>query len=620
MCVCLFGLAACGGPLATEELVERISPSTVMIRAKATNPVFPPTQPLPDATGLPASSDPMIGRGSGVVLEEGYIVTNAHVIEGANEIAVYLAAQPQEPRTAQVVGVSVCDDLALLKLDDMQGLTATKLERETDTQPGQEAVLLGYAAGDNLGVAPHVGTGIVTWVNPSGEQIAGKSFFKTDITVQAGDSGGPLLNRQGQVIGITTLARYASPTQNEPYVISAGYAHEVLERLKKGEGNTRLGFGLLELSTRRDPADNPATYAYFGLQPGEGGLFVTAVDSTGAAIVGMRPGDLIVRLNSQPLSSMAELCSILNAVGTSQAVPVEVLRREGGAVRLLQGMLAPGQARRPAAGAAAGPGATTVADAIGMPAPTSGPAVPPAPVLAPTAVPAPPAPTAAPTVPPPPPSLVSPQPKFDDATLQNLRAAHDARQAGYAQVVFDTFDNEGTKARWSPNDDAVGSRQLVNSTYLLSVKQPNSGNLDAWRAGPMGNNYIVELATAFASQGPRVAVGIAYDIQDNGDFSAFVIGSDGTWEVLTVANQAIVTDRYARAATDTIFGNQMPNTLRVVRLPDQSQFWINNTLVATVPAGPAAGGRVGVLATTGAEALPAPVSVIVDNLLVLQAP
>jgi hypothetical protein len=168
-------------------------------------------------------------------------------------------------------------------------------------------------------------------------------------------------------------------------------------------------------------------------------------------------------------------------------------------------------------------------------------------------------------------------------------------------------------------DDRAFARQLVYSYYLLTLKQPNLTTADIWKDRALGNNYIVELSVAFANPAAgRTSVGIVYDAQGDGQsFSTFMIGSDGTWEVVTYQNQAVVAERFLRAPTDALVPGQGTNILRVVRLPAETQLWINDVPVGKLAAGPFNGGAVGVIAFADPTAA-TPAGLIADNLLVLE--
>lgn len=262
--------------------------------------------------------------------------------------------------------------------------------------------------------------------------------------------------------------------------------------------------------------------------------------------------------------------------------------------------------------------ATGAAAAAAVTAPAATPI--PSPAALPTSVPPEPTPVlpeptpvAAPTGP------VTPLARPDDAGLQAARTDFLAARAGYREVVFDTFDNEGTKRRWSPVDDRAFARQLVFSYYQLTLKQPNLTTADIWKERALGGNYIVELSVAFADPtAGRASVGIVYDAQPDGrSFSAFLISSDGTWETVTYQDQAPVLERFVRMSTDTLAPGQGTNILRVVRTPLATQLWVNDVPVATVAPGAFNGGAIGVMAVAD-PAVAAPVSVIADNLLVLE--
>jgi hypothetical protein len=210
-------------------------------------------------------------------------------------------------------------------------------------------------------------------------------------------------------------------------------------------------------------------------------------------------------------------------------------------------------------------------------------------------------------------------PELAPAELQAARDALAAQRAGFRELFFDTFDNEATKARWTPIDDAAANRQLIYSYYQLTLKGPNSVTLDAWRERPLGPNYIVELAVALPPSG-NVAVGISFDQQpDNSGASYFTLGADGTWQLATFQNGVLVPERFARGGTRAFVAGGGTNYLRLVRSAQETIFWINDEPVARAAAGPFSGGFVGIVALGGPD-LAAPASVIADNFRLLEGP
>lgn len=588
------GLAACGAPeLSTADILTQTRRSMVMVRAE-----YRGALPLPSidqaATApqeLRALDAATLGRGTGIFLNDGYIITTAQAVEGANTRMLNISTDAGDTYPARVVGVSACDNLALLRIDPAAALTPARLGAAQATQTGDNVTVIGYG----LAMAPDDSPrALRTTITDAGEADAPLNL---ELILDTNDTSALLLNRGGEIIGMVMTRQDATSR-----AARIERVREVVEQLKQGNGNTRLGMRLWEVA----PGITP-TSAYYGAAAADGGLLVQAVGADGAAIIGVRPGDLIIRLDGRPVTTIADLCAIIAGQGAETRLPVEVLRRNGTEVQLLQGTMQipmPLDLPIPLDVVPTAPGDATAgmteSDATPEDEPAAGQAAPAASSAAPPAGP------------------VTAFPPLDPTELQNARAAFAALRAPYRQSLFDTFDNEGTKGRWTPVNDVAFSRQLVHSYYELRLNQPNLTTADIWRDPALGNDYIIELAVALNPSGAgRTAAGVIYDAQPDGNsFSAFLIGSDGTWETVTFQNQAVMPERFVRGATSAIVGGQGANILRVVRLPNETQLWVNDTPVATLTPGPFAGGVLGVMVTADSAA-GAPSGAIVDNLLVL---
>ena len=210
--------------------------------------------------------------------------------------------------------------------------------------------------------------------------------------------------------------------------------------------------------------------------------------------------------------------------------------------------------------------------------------------------------------------------ELDAGALQAAREALAAERALHQEVLFETFDSAATKTRWRPSGDAAGARELVFSYYRLALRQPGAVVSDAWADRRLGPRYIVELEVALPAGG-GAAAGITFDQQADGSgLSSFTIGADGSWQFASFQGGALVPGRYARGISAAFVKGGGTNFLRVVRLPEETQLWLNDTLVARADPGPFPGGHAGVIAVAGPEPLPQPALVIVDNFRVLEHP
>ncbi|MCG8351843.1 MAG: hypothetical protein MI924_29105, partial [Chloroflexales bacterium] len=180
--------------------------------------------------------------------------------------------------------------------------------------------------------------------------------------------------------------------------------------------------------------------------------------------------------------------------------------------------------------------------------------------------------------------------------LQATITAHDALRQQYTELMFDTFDNEATKQRWRQFDQAQVQASLRDSLYAIKFKQPGFTIYPSWVEQRLGNNYIVELDVAFATPNLPLSVGIAFDNQNQGDNVIFFeIFNNGAWQTRVYQNGALIeAASISRTVEPAIVGGDGTNQLRVVRLPDTAQLWINSRLVGAIPADLFDGGYVGI--------------------------
>jgi S1-C subfamily serine protease len=260
------------------------------------------------------------GTGSGWVLDagEGLIVTNAHVVNQGDTFRVVAGGRA---RPATVGAAAPCEDLALLRVRDVAGLETAALATGASVEQGETVVALGYGAdaapGDGVGST----TGVVSvprtaFKDPAPDVPAYPEVAQTDTALNPGNSGGPLVDLDGRVIGVNSAARTSGadgrPLQNVNYAIAIDRARRVLEQLRAGRsaGWTGLTFGY--------PSDAELRQA--GLPPG---VRVTgAIPGTPAAKSPIRPGDLLAGIGGRALggASLSAYCDLAAGLATGQQV------------------------------------------------------------------------------------------------------------------------------------------------------------------------------------------------------------------------------------------------------------------------------------------------------------
>ena len=253
------------------------------------------------------------GAGTGVVIRpDGYIVTNFHVIQGANDIKVNLPNG--NTYDARVVGRDIITDLAVLKIDE-ENLTTIRMGDSDDIHVGDWVVALGNALA--LKGGPTVTLGIVSARGRTLSTERGDLYdlIQTDAAINDGNSGGPLINLNGEVIGINTaIIRRA---QGIGFAISSTAAQPIINSLIEHGRVVRPLIGLTGADV------TPARANQLGLNVDEG-IIVTRMTLDGPAYEGgIRVGDVITKLNDIPTPDMAEFLTLLWTFEIGQEIQVE---------------------------------------------------------------------------------------------------------------------------------------------------------------------------------------------------------------------------------------------------------------------------------------------------------
>jgi S1-C subfamily serine protease len=227
------------------------------------------------------------GTGSGFVVDarSGLVLTNHHVVSGAEAVQVRLAGGA--PRAAEVLAAAPCDDLALLQARDTEGLRALPLATQDDVRQGQPVVALGFPAGTGEAGQLASTTGVVSVVRstlrpPTPDSPDLPNVVQTDAAINPGNSGGPLLGEDERVIGVNTavlLEQGGIPIQGTGYAIGADRVREVLGELRAGRSRAWTQFGLLfPLPEEREQLGLRRGVVAVGGELGPEPVVVTAID------------------------------------------------------------------------------------------------------------------------------------------------------------------------------------------------------------------------------------------------------------------------------------------------------------------------------------------------------
>ncbi len=251
-----------------------------------------------------------------VISEDGYIVTNYHVIENADKVEVRLA---KERYTAKVVGKDQATDLALLKIDAKQRLTPLPLGDSDKLRVGEWVM----AIGDPLNFDKTVTVGVVSAKDRSGltADAATRSFenfIQTDAAINFGNSGGPLINVNGEVIGINTAM--FRPAQNIGFAVPVNSLKSILPQLRE-KGKVVRGY--LGINIRNVDSD---TAAAFKLKTTDGAFVEQVLPGEPADKAGVKPGDTVVRVDAVPVKDTRDLIGYVSSKAPGSRVKLAVLR------------------------------------------------------------------------------------------------------------------------------------------------------------------------------------------------------------------------------------------------------------------------------------------------------
>jgi len=316
-------------------LVESASPAVVNISTKQKVQSRGATAQMPELEGLPPifreffeHSIPQMpgapGRGqqreaqslgSGFIIsEDGYVLTNNHVVADADEIIVRLPDRSE--LEAKLIGADPRSDVAVLKVEG-KGLPTVKIGSSDELKAGEWVL----AIGSPFGFDHTVTAGIVSATGRSLPNESYVPFIQTDVAINPGNSGGPLFNLDGEVIGINSqIFTRSGGFMGLSFAIPIDVAMDVANQLRTDGKVSRGWLGVVIQEVNKDLAES------FGLERPAGALVAQVMDGGPAARGGLRVGDVILSLNDKPIVMSADLPHLVGALKPGSTARMEVVR------------------------------------------------------------------------------------------------------------------------------------------------------------------------------------------------------------------------------------------------------------------------------------------------------
>ena len=299
------------------ELIKKLKPSVVCITTKAT------TRDWFNQTYISE------GAGSGVIFHEDesnvYIVTNAHVVSGANQVLV--SVSESDLVSASLVGKDVNADIAVISVSKadlsaagITGVTVAEFGSSSALQMGESVIAIGNA----LGRGNTATAGIVS-AQQKEVTIGGKKLtvIQTDAAINPGNSGGALINSKGQVIGINTAKLATTEIEGIGYAIASDVAKPLIEQLMNTEETPALGISVVDLSE--------SEAQYYGL-PQAGVVISKVFTGSAAQAAGLEVGDIVTAFNDNPIFTSEQLINTIRQRKVGDTVSITVVR-EGETLR-----------------------------------------------------------------------------------------------------------------------------------------------------------------------------------------------------------------------------------------------------------------------------------------------
>ena len=289
---------------------------------------------LPSIVSIDVKGQGQEDQGTGMVItKDGLVITNNHVIAAATNGGTITVTRSGSTKAlpATLIGTNPIDDVALIRINNVSGLTPVTFGNSNDLVVGDAVVAIGNALGLAAGT-PTVTSGIVSALgrtvtagsSSSSETL--NNMIQTDAAINPGNSGGPLLDSSGDVIGMNTAVAGSLPdgtsAQNIGFAIPDATIEALLKQLKAGESVVNHGaFIGVEITSM-----TPSLQREYGFTVSAGAVVMSVISGTGAAAAGVKQGDIIVGINKSSIGSAQDVGSVISALRPGDVIALHVVR------------------------------------------------------------------------------------------------------------------------------------------------------------------------------------------------------------------------------------------------------------------------------------------------------
>ena len=266
--------------------------------------------------GSPGGSAPRQSMGSGfIVSSDGYVLTNNHVVEGADEIIVRLNDRRELP--AKLIGTDPRSDMAVLKIEGGDDLPVVRIGRSNDLKVGEWVLAIGSPFGFDYTVT----AGIVSALGRSLPSENYVPFIQTDVAINPGNSGGPLFNLDGEVVGINSqIYTRSGGFMGVSFAIPIDDAMSVFRQIRDNGSVSRGWLGVLIQEVNRDLAES------FGLKRPRGALVAEVMVGSPAEKAGLQAGDIVLEYEGEDVTLSSDLPPMVGRTPVGETATMEVMR------------------------------------------------------------------------------------------------------------------------------------------------------------------------------------------------------------------------------------------------------------------------------------------------------